>query len=67
MNSITVDGNYKFEIDAFVWYKKTEWQVKHRYTERFSRNAKSAIARYVIWHVETNALRTVSEVALQKA
>lgn len=68
MNTITTDGDYKFEIDAKVRYRNdnTIWIVKHRYTERFERNQIDAISRYVIWCEQTNQLMTVSEVTLTK-
>ena len=60
MNTITIDGDYRFEIGAAVrchigkWHAKVKfvpgrWQVAHRYTERFARDAVAAIPMYVIW------------------
>jgi hypothetical protein len=64
MNCITVDGDYKFDIDAYVTFKGRKWQVKHRYTERFERNL-NAINRYVIWHQPTNIIFEASENVLK--
>ncbi len=63
-NHITVDGDYKFNIDQRVVFMKQVWCVKHRYTERFARNQVDAIARYVIHDEASNQLTTVSEVTL---
>ena len=75
MNTITIDGDYRFEIDqrvkccigkyhAQVKWLRGRWQVKHRYTERFERNAVAAIPMYVIWCETTNQCMTVSEVVM---
>lgn len=70
MNSITVEGEYKFAMNSMVeWFVDDEsrgkWQVMHRYTERFERNQVAAIARYVIWDADTGRKITVSEIVLR--
>lgn len=71
MNTITVEGEYKFSIDQMVIWTmgdgtQKKRQIKHRYTERFAQN-RNAIARYVIWNEKTNEVTTVSEIVLRAA
>ena len=67
---ITVEGDYKFEINQQVRYILADgedqgiFRVLHRYTERLRRNRVAAIPRYVVHDEESNQVLTLSEIVM---